>query len=122
MTTFLSYVFDKTFSELYLYVYLAVCYLLFHKNHSEIECVPPEIDRYHAFHKGTTRPTGCCKNLQSGGSRVLPSLAALAWDQIAARSAFFEDETKCIGINMGQAEDEKSQAKDEKSQVTAGTS
>ena len=71
-------------------------------------------DRHPAFHKRATRATGCRKNHQSGGSRVLPSLAALAWDQIAVRSAFFEDETKRIGINTGQAEDEKSQAKDEK--------
>ena len=34
----------------------------------------------------------------------------------------FDDETKRIGISIGQAEDEKSQAKDEKIQVTAGTS
>ena len=46
--------------------------------------------------------------------RVLPSLVALAWDQITAQSAFFEDETKRIGINIGQPEDEKRQAKDEK--------
>ena len=63
--------------------------------------------RHPAFHKRAARPTGCCKNLHSGESRVLPLLAALAWDQIAVRSAFFEDETKRIGINTGQAEDEK---------------
>ena len=74
-------------------------------------------DRHPVFHKRATRPTGCCKNLHSGGSHVLPSLAVLAWDQIAVRSAIFEDETKRIGINTGQAEDEK-----RKCQVNAGTS
>ena len=60
------------------------------KNHVEIECVPRIYDRYPAFHKGATRPICCCKNLLSGGSRVLPSLAALAWDRIAARSAYLK--------------------------------
>ena len=79
-------------------------------------CALRKYDRYPALHKakGATRSTGCCKNILSGWSRVLPSLAALAWTLIAARWAFFEDETKRMGINIGQAEDEKSQAKDEK--------
>ena len=59
------------------------------------------------FTQARQRPAGCCKNLQSGGLRVLPSLAAWAWDQIAARSVFCEDETKRMGIKIGQAEDEK---------------
>ena len=36
------------------------------------------------------------KNLFNGGSRVLPLLASLEWDQIAARSVFFENEMKHI--------------------------
>ena len=48
------------------------------------------------------------------GSRLLPSLSALAWDQIVVLLAFFEDEMKHIEINTGQAQDEKSQAKGEK--------
>ena len=53
--------------------------------------------------------------VQSGGSCILTSLAALAWHEIAVQLAFFFlDETKRIGINVDQAEDEKSQTNDEK--------
>ena len=113
---FLSYLIDKVF-WIEIHRYFAVQpfgNLLFHKKkHVEVECMPGKI-WYPAFLKSTIRPASCWKNLQIGGSRVLPPLAALEWDQIAARSAFFEDETKRIGINISQAEDEKSQAKDEK--------
>ena len=83
--------------------------LLFCKNYIEIECVPPGYDIMHFTQARQGWPVAV-----SGGSRVTPSLAALAWDQIAAQLAFFENEMKCIGINIGQSEDEKRQAKDEK--------
>ena len=62
------------------------------------------------------KPAVFCKNLRSGGSRVLPSLATLAWDQIADRSVcvcmcvcvcVFFLKMKRKGINIGQAENEK---------------
>ena len=76
-------------------------------------------DRFPAFSQRRHQADGL---LQESGSRVLSSLAALAWDQTATQSSFFfSDEMKRIGINIGQAEDEKArlrmkkgQAKDEK--------
>ena len=78
------------------------------------------LQRYDTFHKRATRLTSCCKNFQSGGSLVLPLLADLAWDQLVVQLAFF-NETKCIGIITGQAEDEKTRLR-MKHQVNVGTS
>ena len=115
VTFFLLVIFDKNdfwIIDAYLAVYLES--YRFVKTTLKLNVCLRRHDWHSAFHKHATRSTSCCNNLQSGGSRVLPSLAVLAWDQIAVWLAFFEDETKRIEINTGQAEDERSQAKDEK--------